>query len=606
MIEQLTGRLACSLMLLALTPLAQAQNAVSNLEQSYRFLVNDRSSGGVLYTASANKLRGANLPLSFYDSADYWGLSVCAGANTPCAVTDIYRSTDSTLTPQAGAAGDLQTERVNVHNGANIYDAATWQIAVMLGQVVNKFTLPAKQDAFALINNQNRLLDGEANRAPTRGQVFRYNGQAVSSSKQAYAFRMLPRSWLSSDPLMGTRYDAWITAQNLPINPDYQRGKVTWSDWKPITGENAWAFLLGPLHAAYIYHVMGEQRAYVPFHDEAVQRALTMLPTFVAMQSAIGGVYYAPSGTAGNEKGTTASPYQLSVENNLSLYAGLQVLTDTLRNELKHESGLSSGDRNNINAALKTIDMMINGGRTANKSTEGLLAFFKTHAWRSYEFIQGGSANDPQQKSAWVPALEPKAVDTNTWGIAALGAAQIDQWFGFGAAYKNWQQLKTWGGYGANKQLQGVGYSNWDGNGTNADGTYKQGILSAEWTAGAINMVRSMQRYYRNIAATSNNYAEAQTYLATLQQDETSMLAGLQTLRFDGYLNSSFPGKPDNYAKLLEQVSGQRTQPYLYASRRYYIPFGWYANPLPSTCATAWAIMLADGYDPFVYGGGMR
>jgi hypothetical protein len=44
-------------------------------------------------------------------------------------------------------------------------------------------------------------------------------------------------------------------------------------------------------------------------------------------------------------------------------------------------------------------------------------------------------------------------------------------------------------------------------------------------------------------------------------------------------------------------------QPYVYASRRYAIPFGWYANPLPSTCATAWVLMLAAGFDPFGYGG---
>jgi hypothetical protein len=44
-------------------------------------------------------------------------------------------------------------------------------------------------------------------------------------------------------------------------------------------------------------------------------------------------------------------------------------------------------------------------------------------------------------------------------------------------------------------------------------------------------------------------------------------------------------------------------EPYLYASRRYHIPFGWVANPLPSTAATAWMIMLANSYDPFGYGG---
>jgi hypothetical protein len=47
----------------------------------------------------------------------------------------------------------------------------------------------------------------------------------------------------------------------------------------------------------------------------------------------------------------------------------------------------------------------------------------------------------------------------------------------------------------------------------------------------------------------------------------------------------------------------QASKPYLYASRRYRVPFGWYANPIPSTVSTAWIIMLADDFDPFGYGG---
>lgn len=64
-------------------------------------------------------------------------------------------------------------------------------------------------------------------------------------------------------------------------------------------------------------------------------------------------------------------------------------------------------------------------------------------------------------------------------------------------------------------------------------------------------------------------------------------------------VNTDFPGKPDSYNKLINQS----LKPYLYASKRYFIPFGWYANPIPSTCATAWAIMLTDRYDPFGYAG---
>lgn len=594
-----------------LLPLAGVRAQFTKLEESYQFLVSKRAQGGILYQSN-DKLQGAALPLSFVDSAEYWALSVCLGPNFPCVVTDTYDSANFTLTPEPGIAGDMQTERVNVHNGTNIYDAATWQIAVMLGQVANHFATPALstngQDAYALASNQNRLLSTIAGsdsastnlRATTRGRTFRYNERVIDRAAQAYAFRMLPRTWLSVDPLNGTPYGAWVTAKDLPpLNKDYQRGKITWADWKPITGENAWAFLLGPLHAAYIHYVLDLKQGYVPFREPAVQAALAVLPTFAAMQAPIGSIYYAPSGTASNDVQETLSPYQVSVENNFSVYAGLKVLAGTLRAQLENERALNVSDKAGINAALQTIAVMINGGKLGrNSSTAGLLAFFRTQAWQNNEFIQGGIANDPKAAADWLPALQPKAVDTNTWGIAALGAGLIDEWYGFGSAYKNWQQVKTWAAYGVDRKLWGVGYSNQDGNGMNDNGTYKQGILSAEWTAGAITMVRSMIRHYQGMQTPALR-SEAQAYVDTLKQDELDMLAGLESLRFDNYLQARFPGKPVNYANLIQQGFA----PYLYASKRYLIPFGWYANPLPSTCSTAWVIMLAYAYDPFGYGG---
>jgi len=48
-----------------------------------------------------------------------------------------------------------------------------------------------------------------------------------------------------------------------------------------------------------------------------------------------------------------------------------------------------------------------------------------------------------------------------------------------------------------------VGYSDEDGNGRAADGRYREGILSAEWTAGAIVAVRNLLQTYRAVPATS-------------------------------------------------------------------------------------------------------
>jgi hypothetical protein len=595
--------------------LAQAQSADADLQSSYRFLVSDRDTAdGILYPATAGLLRDRQLPLSFSDSADYWGAYVCRLPGNTCSVTDIYNPQTFTLTPQRSPAGDLQTERINTHNGSNIYDAAVWQIAVMLGQAVNRFPLPNHQDAYALVSNQNILLRegyngnssraiGGENRAVTAGKLFVYNQQVITDPRRAYTFRMLPRQWLSADPFRGTRYADLVSTGALPTdNPGYQVGKVTWTDWKPISGENAWAFLVGPLQAAYIHYVIDQKSAFVPLHDPAVQNALHILSTFAAMQSPSGAVYYAPAGTVVNQGEQLVDPYEVAVENNFSLYAGLKILGATLQAIATHEKNLSAKDKKTIAEALQLVNAMQNGGvLPENRTSAGLLSFFRNSAWIGGEFVQGGRADDPNSTGKWLPNLKVKAVDTNTWGLAALGPGLIDAWFGFGAAYQNWQQIKVWGGYGIGKTLWGVGFSDQDGNGIDAAGNYRQGILSTEWTAGAITMLRRMIAHYQTIPTESSQRLKAQGFLATLSAEEQSMLAAIQQMRIDTYAKVEYPGGPEDFRQLLPV--GQ-TRPYLYAGKRYLIPFGWYANPLPSTCATSWMIMVADGFNPFVYGGG--
>jgi hypothetical protein len=596
---------------LALFPMSFVcgQPAIEDLDASYQFLVSYRSThGGALYTPAAGSQKGAVLPLSFYDSEQYWGAYVCTLPKVSCAVADYYDPGDYSLKPRKGAAGFLQAERVNVHNGTNIYDAASWQIAVMLGAAVNKFDNFPGADAYGLVMNQNRALAGAhyssnvplGRRATTSGQLFLYNGHPVADPKEAYSFRMTASTWLADDPFRGSRYVSLISATGLPANnPEYQVGRVAWSDWKPITGDNAWAYFLGPLHAAYLHYIVEQKGKFVPFAEQSVQNALQILPTFAAMQGPLGAVYYAPSGTLQNEGDELVNPHFVSVENNFSVYAGLRILQATLRAELAGEKNLGTAATSRIDHALDVIHTMISGGNLpGQRATSGLESFFRDSAWHDGEFVQAGIANDPASAAAWVPVLEPKAVDVNTWGIAALGADQVDQWFGFGAAYRAWKSLKRWGAYGVGPTLWGVGFSDIDGNGQAGDGRYRQGVLSAEWTAGAIVMVRNMIKHYHSLPE-GPNYAGARQYEGELREDERTMLQGIQTLRFDRYVATAFPGKPTDYSNLIVEP----LKPYLYASKRYRIPFGWYANPVPSTSSTAWIIMIADNYDPFGYGG---
>ncbi|MGE4559965.1 MAG: hypothetical protein AB7E77_07180 [Desulfobulbus sp.] len=578
---------------------------VGRLESAFRFLVSDRDQGGILYTATAGALQGRQLPLSFYETAAYWGEHVCATAD--CTVVDEYDPHNFILSPRASVGGDLQTERVNTHNGINIYDAATWQIALVLGQTRNHFQLPGKQEAYGLAGNQNMLLQqghfgdsrhpGAAQiRGVTAGTVFVYNGHTLTEPRQAYSFRMLPRQWLADDPFAGTGYGRYLTGNGLPaLDREFRLGRISWTDWKPISGENAWAFFIGPLQAAGIHYRIDQPGHYVPFQDPGLENAIRILPAFAAMQSSVGGVYYAPAGTVANQGTTPVDPFFVSVENNISLYAGIRILARVLRGTLSRQPDLHPADRDRINQALRICTVIEQGGTLNGKATKGLRSFLRHQAWSGGEFVQGGWADKPGSTKPWQPSTGIKAVDVNTWGVAAIGATTIDEWHGFGAAFGLWQTVKKWGGYGQGATLWGVGFSDQDGNGIDPKGNYRRSILSAEWSYGAITMVRDMLGHYQKKTGNLRQDQQARQWEKILQNDEHSMLTAMDTLQLATYAQTAFPGQPSRFNTLLSLP----TNPTLYASRRFFIPFGWYANPLPSTCATSWKVMVVNHFNPF-------
>ena len=605
----------CAACALTCSAAAEADNGIEELAGTYEYLVSYRDThGGALYRPLEGPLQGSVLPYSFSDSARYWGEYVCKLPGATCAVSDYYDPSDYAIKARGGPGALLQTERVNVHNGTNIYDAATWQIAVVLGAVKNHFTNLLDLDAYRLASYQNRVLRETHNtrdvptgsRATTMGSLYVYNGTRITDPSAAYAFRMTAPAWLATDPLKDSQYARFITVGDLPAdNPLYRFGHLSWSDWKPITGDNAWAFLVGPLQAAYLHYVVDGGGQCVPFSEPSVQNAISVLGAFAAMQSAAGAVYYAPAGTLPNQGAATVSPYFVSIENNLSLFAGLNILKSTLAVELAGDRGLSSDARRQIANTSRVIDTMLAGGVLPDaRHTKGLREFLHSHAWRSGEFVTGGFANEPGSRTEWRPMFAPRAVDVNTWGVAALGSRQIDAWFGFGTAYRLWERLKDWGAYGERQILWGVGYSDADSNGRSQDGDFRAGVLSAEWTAGAIVMVRNMIHRYRAVPPSALESAQAQVLVAKLTDDESRMLAGIQNLRYGRYIETSLPGKPTDYARLIvEPTTPVRSEPYLYSSKRYFIPFGWYGNPIPSTAASAWVILIADRFDPFGFAG---
>lgn len=534
---------------------------------------------------------GSLLPLSYYNTPDYWGEYVCKLPNNNCTVIDRYNPNDYTLTPlqsKNSPGADLQVERVNVNCGINIYDASCWQLALAVAAHAGK-KLQSGESLYALAHNVDKERAKSAHRATTKADgTFTYNGTKITNPENAYSYRMLSPHWLSKDPFMDTAYAQYITAENLPDNPDYKKGLISWLDWKPITGENAWAFLIGPVQTIYLEHVMTGKQTSIPSNLLGIENALNVLVAFKALQSPLGGIYYATSGSLGNVGSAQVNPYEISVENNASALAGLLMLKKLLDVTTPSEKTIK---------AQSIITAMLYGDAT----TKGLLSFFKNYAWNKKEglFVQGGVVGN----NSWTPTLEPKAVDVSTWGVTVLGQPLLDSWFGFGAAYHVWINTKKWGGfYGPDGALWGVGYSDQDGNGPKA-----QGIISAEWTAGAINMLRALITQYNNIAtsatADKDQKQRARTMVADLKKDHASMMKHIVSLRQDKYAtNKAYQDvRPANYGNLLKIPSNKLS--FLYASKRYFIPFGWFANPLPSTTSTAWIIMLNYNFNPFTLGG---
>ncbi|MFH0879033.1 MAG: hypothetical protein V2A34_04925, partial [Lentisphaerota bacterium] len=229
----------------------------------------------------------------------------------------------------------------------------------------------------------------------------------------------------------------------------------------------------------------------------------------------------------------------------------------------------------------------------------------------SFEIHPNGSQYGPVH--AWtVQSTEPAlpytsrctnlfAVDCQTWGMAVLGAQRVDQWFGEDKAYEIWRHTRDYGGCFTNAShatIQGVGFS--DINNLQND------MASAEWTFGAILMCRNLARDYWEMGKPD--------LAQSLALDAETMRAGIESLKVPVSQIQTITTSPGSGAIFTYdpdwQVWGSPSvtnfnagSAYLYASRRYEIPFGWWANPLPSLASSAWAIMTDHDFDPFVLGG---
>jgi len=484
------------------------------------------------------------MPLSYFSTEDYWN------AITPDQRVPPERAYKSPMVvpacqhqliqPDALNAYQFQTERFLSTLGLNIYDGAIHSIAsALLGdidqviQYESSIISTAKTCQFGDIRGDGPckgvINSGECSDPEQGGACgFCYgtgsNNDRTLPKDNAWSFRMIADYWA----LQGT------VDQRCP-----SLGLMwTWNDYRPILGENSWAFLIAPLQTAYIKY--GTVAA-IPNDDISITMALSFLVSLPRMVSPVGGVYYSPKNNLGFNN--YDSGFDVSTENNISLLAGLKMLRYVLTQKNLHME------------QIPIIDSLIsNIMNYVRSSYDPSVGFFR----------QGGSFSNATGAWAWHTGDADFAVDCQTWTLSVLGPKLVDSWFGVGTSANLWVTTKKLGGYNYviwSGDVDGMGFSV-----NNNDQAF-----SGEWTFGAINMLRVM-----------------------------STVSGNSTYLYDA------GNMRDNISQRLTQtgtINGVQVTGVNYCNKRYWIPFGWWANAILSTASTGWAVLADSNFNPFYLGG---
>eukprot|EP00026_Physarum_polycephalum_P006484 Phypoly_transcript_06528.p1 GENE.Phypoly_transcript_06528~~Phypoly_transcript_06528.p1 ORF type:complete len:523 (+),score=60.27 Phypoly_transcript_06528:137-1705(+) len=486
-----------------------------------------------------NHWNTSNLPLSYRVPSGYWqnlkpeqyynesiyNPSPCGRNITPTEM-DNYR---------------FQTEMMLTDLGLNLYDAAMREIALAL---LGRADVAQQYETDTLIAAKTFQFTNIRASAPCAGIMFYgkctdpqqsgacgfcYGQNGVTlDAKHAYFFRMIS--------------DVWAFAGTVDQRCPEKNAEWTWNDYRPVTGENAWANFIGTFQVAYLQ--AGRNVQGISDSSNAMVLGVIMFQAFQTMQLPNGAIAYAPWNTY--DFVNPALGGFASTENAASSLAALQMFLYVLQNN-------PTTQYKNLIPEVQTV-------------IKGLLSFLQS-AYNSSlgYFYQGGTL----ENGVWSWNTDPEsmfAVDCQTWVMSVLGAPQVDAWFGTGTALKIWDTTMKLGGYvydPSSDTVQGVGYSL----------NQQANVLSGEWTFGAINMLRIFETQYTDSATKQKLINQAYTMRQNIEARITFV---------DNTLSSSV---------------------IYYANKRYTIPWGWYANPVPSTASIAWAVAVDSNFNPFVLGG---
>jgi len=298
-----------------------------------------------------------------------------------------------------------------------------------------------------------------------------------------------------------------------------------------------------------------------------VQLAVSVMPALNALISPLGSLYHCPLGTKMYPPDDDEKT-NVSNENNFSAYAALRAFYFVL------DTWYTSGD-----AALDEAKQI------TGKAIKGLESWFSKYllpAKIAGENVvsQGGHVTFAGQYN-YQQGDQAFAVDCQTWGLLVYGQAKFDQYYGSQTtAYDLWQTTKKLAGYYVNGALAGVGYTT-----PKLNTSTKHEIWSGEWSWGAVFMTHRLSEEYRKIGKSA--------WADSLLADSNSMVQYMSQQTTPG-IDGVWTGGG------LVQVDGS----YLYANKRFFIPWGWYANPLGAASSTGWSVFYDYKYNPFLLGGG--
>eukprot|EP00998_Keelungia_sp_KM082_P007813 NODE_399_length_2001_cov_417.278549_g392_i0.p1 GENE.NODE_399_length_2001_cov_417.278549_g392_i0~~NODE_399_length_2001_cov_417.278549_g392_i0.p1 ORF type:complete len:621 (+),score=163.19 NODE_399_length_2001_cov_417.278549_g392_i0:70-1932(+) len=561
--------------------------------------------------------RQDGLPRSYKDilpdGTDYWGTLTYTRVGALDYQNNVV-AIDSEIAIQ---------ERTLVREGLNLYDASTWQIALSLWSLWdiaetyqrNALFSATTGGAYGVADASNKkplnglkagLLNIRADSAdmlygktkgtdlkkiPYPGNVTHYNQGTdglpvlppVKKGPGAFFFRMIGPNYFMTDPYVGRWSNSWKDPWPVedPTTTWNGMGYIHWNDWKPITGENVWACMIGPLQTLMIKTGGNLTNTTCGNNDNpqpcnfsnwegtppAVQLGITILPALEALLSPLGALYHCPNGSQiyppDPEEGTNVSN-----ENNFSAYAAMKMLQAVLTN---YTTGSSDEF---LSYGLTTVNKIITA--MDNWLDKDLLSQPSELPGGERMVYQGGHVSESgDYKPAYLNITGGLAVDCQTWGMTVMGAKRMDSSYGADTAYNVWQATKKYCGYYKNDKIAGVGYT---AKLSNESVTPRTNIWSAEWSFGAVNMAQVLAGEYNEMGETDKYH--------DLMQDAASMYDEMTKKWPDG----------------LQFDDGS----YVYANQRFFIPWGWYSNPIGALCSTAWSVMQEQNFNPFELGGGNK